>query len=98
MRQFQGGRLVDQGTYRSFSPSMLDRPWQIDDMDLIKLLGEAERELGRLDMFSDYVPNVDLYIRMRVIKEATQSSRIEGTRTNGLSSSWSGSRRPPAAV
>ncbi|WP_295444346.1 Fic family protein [uncultured Thiodictyon sp.] len=82
MNKFQSGRLVDQRTYRSFSPTPLDRPWQIDDMGLIQLLGEAERELGRLDMFSDYVPNVDLYIRMHVIKEATQSSRIEGTRTN----------------
>jgi len=82
MKQFQSGRLVDQGTYRSFSPTPLDRPWHIDDMGLIQLLGEAERELGRLDMFSEYVPNVDLYIRMHVIKEATKSSRIEGTRTN----------------
>ena len=82
MRQFQSGRLVDQGTYRSFSPSPLDRPWQIDDMGLIQLLGEAERELGRLDMFSDHVPNLDFYIRMHVFKEATLSSRIEGTRTN----------------
>ena len=82
MRQFNAGRLVDQGTYRSFTPSPLDRPWQIEDMALIRLLGEAERELGRLDMFSGYVPNIDLFIRMHVLKEATQSSRIEGTRTN----------------
>jgi Fic family protein len=51
-------------------------------MELIQLLGQADRELGRLDMYSDYIPNIDLFIRMHVLKEATQSSKIEGTQTN----------------
>ncbi len=51
-------------------------------MDLIQLLGQADRELGRLDMYSDYIPNIDLFISMHVLKEATQSSKIEGTQTN----------------
>jgi len=51
-------------------------------MELVQLLGQADRELGRLDMYSDYIPNIDLFIRMHVLKEATQSSKIEGTQTN----------------
>ena len=51
-------------------------------MELLHLLGQADRELGRLDMFSDYIPNIDLFIQMHVLKEATQSSKIEGTQTN----------------
>ena len=46
------------------------------------MLGRADRELGRLDMFSQYIPNIDLFIRLHVLKEATQSNKIEGTKTN----------------
>lgn len=39
-------------------------------------------QVGRLDMYSEYIPNIDLFISMHVAKEATQSSKIEGTQTN----------------
>lgn len=44
-------------------------------------LGKADRHLGRFDMFSEYVPNLDLFIQMHVAKEPTKSSRIEDSRT-----------------
>jgi len=82
MKKFQAGRYIQQGHYKSFQPNLINRAWTIDDMGLIQLLGKADRELGRLDMYSDYVPNLTLFIQMHVLKEATQSSKIEGTRTN----------------
>lgn len=82
MKKFQAGRLLNQGFFRSFQPNPINRAWQIDDMTLIQLLGQADRELGRLDMYSDYISNIDLFISMHVLKEATQSSKIEGTQTN----------------
>ena len=82
MNDFKAGSPVAQGGYASFQPTVLTRPWRLDDMGLIDLLGQADRELGRLDMFSEHIPDVDLFIRMHVIKEATQSTRIEGTQTN----------------
>lgn len=81
MKDFQSGRLVQQAHYKSFQPSPINRKWSIDNMELIQLLGQADRELGRLDMYSEYIPNIDLFIRMHVLKEASQSSRIEGTQT-----------------
>ncbi len=82
MKHFQSGRYVQQAHYKSFQPNPINRAWVVDDMALLQLLGQADRELGRLDMYSEYIPNIDLFIRMHVLKEATQSSRIEGTQTN----------------
>jgi len=82
MKSFQSGRYIQQGHYKSFQPNQINRAWLLDNMELIQLLGQADRELGRLDMYSDYIPNIDLFIRMHVLKEATQSSKIEGTQTN----------------
>ena len=82
MKSFQSGRYEQQAHYKSFQPNPIHRAWTVQDMALLKLLGEADRELGKLDMYSGYVPNIDLFIQMHVLKEATQSSRIEGTQTN----------------
>ncbi len=49
-------------------------------MEIIQMLSKADRQLGRLDMYSEYV-NIDLFIQMHLVKEATQSSKIEGTQT-----------------
>lgn len=82
MKEFKAGTYVNQGYYKSFQPNPINREWQIEDMELVSLLSKADRQLGRLDMYSEYVPNIDLFISMHVLKEATQSSKIEGTQTN----------------
>lgn len=81
MKQFISGQEVNQGYYKSFQPNLINREWIIDNMDILQLLSKADRHLGRLDMYSEYV-NIDLFISMHIAKEATQSSKIEGTQTN----------------
>lgn len=82
MKSFHAGRYIVQGGYSSFHPQPVNRAWHLDDMEIVHLLSRADREVGRLDMYSEYVPDIDMFIRMHVIKEATQSTRIEGTNTN----------------
>ena len=82
MEKFEAGKYINQGSYKSFQPSEINRKWNIQDMELLDLLGKANRNLGRLDMYSEYVPNIELFISMHKVKEATQSSKIEGTKTN----------------
>ncbi len=82
MKDFTAGTYVSQGYYKSFQPSLINRQWHLDNMEVIQLLSKADRDLGRLDMYSNYIPNIDLFISMLVLKEATQSSKIEGTQTN----------------
>lgn len=81
MNKHQSGKYISQVYYKSFEPSFINKNWQLDDMDVIQLLSKADRHLGRLDMYSEYV-NIELFIRMHIAKEATQSSKIEGTQTN----------------
>jgi Fic family protein len=82
MKQYKSGQYISQGYYKSFQPTLINKQLHVDNMEVLQLLSQADRELGRLDMYSKYIPNIDLFIRMHVLKEATQSSRIEGTQTN----------------
>lgn len=81
MDKFKSGSYIDQGYYKAFEPTSINRRWKISNPELLEFLGIADRQLGRLDMFSEYVPNIELFIRMHVTKEAVDSSKIEGTRT-----------------
>ncbi len=82
MQNFKSGTYINQGHYKSFQPELINKKWLLEDMELIQLLSKADRQLGRLDMYSEHIPDIDLFISMHVLKEATQSSKIEGTQTN----------------
>lgn len=82
MQNFKSGQYINQGYYKSFQPEFISKEWLLSDMVLLNLLSNADRHLGRLDMYSNHIPDIDLFISMHILKEATQSSRIEGTQTN----------------
>src|SRR3989339_567627 len=82
IKDFKAGYNAQQQGYKSFIPEPINREWIISDPQTNILLEKANRKLGELNAFSLYVPDVDIFILMHIAKEATSSSRIEGTRTN----------------
>ncbi|MEQ1661761.1 MAG: Fic family protein [Thiobacillus sp.] len=79
---YQSGAYENRYEYQAFLPEPVCHEWVIADPELSDLLGRADRALGELNAFSQLIPDIDFFIRMHVAKEATQSSRIEGTQTN----------------
>ena len=79
--KFKSGKYRQQYQYKSFLPAKINHAWNWDDPRINVMLEKATKALGELNAFTLIVPDVDLFIRMHVIKEANTSSRIEGTRT-----------------
>ena len=82
LKDFKSGTYTQRGQYRNFTPSPVNHTWVWSNPKINTLLEDANHKLGALDAFSRQLPNVDYFIRMHVIKEATTSSRIEGTKTS----------------
>ncbi|MBC7936016.1 MAG: Fic family protein [Rhizobacter sp.] len=83
IKKFKAGKLLSQSTgYKSFMPEIINQTYTWEEAGINILLEKATLQLGALNSFSQFVPDIDLFIRMHVVKEATESSRIEGTQTN----------------
>jgi len=80
--KFKSGIYLQQDNYKSFLPTKINEDFEYDDMLINKLLAEAERELSKLNTYAKLLPNIDLYIKMHVLVEASKSSKIEGTKTS----------------
>ncbi|TAF43024.1 MAG: Fic family protein [Sphingobacteriales bacterium] len=79
---FIAGKLVQRLQYKSFEPTLIHTQWHLDSDAVTLLLSQADQKLGELNAFSQLIPDVDFFIKMHVLKEGTESSRIEGTQTN----------------
>lgn len=82
LKNFKSGIYKQQFKYKSFSPNPININWEINDQSVNFLLSKATLLLGELNAFSQLITDVDYFIKMHVNKEATTSSRIEGTQTN----------------
>jgi len=80
--EFVSGSYRQNLEYNSFVPSKIHHEWIISDPEITSLLSKANRTIGELNAYSQIIPDVDFFIEMHILKEATTSSRIEGTKTN----------------
>ena len=80
----RAGTFITQPSgYKSFLPKPLPPEDSICfDGELISLLSEADRQLGRLDGITQTLPDPDIFVAMYVQKEALLSSQIEGTQAS----------------
>ncbi len=82
LSKFKSGQWERQYEYQSFLPNVIDSDWNIDNNEVLELLSKADRKIGELNAFGTLIPDVDFFIKMHITKEATLSSKIEGTQTH----------------
>ncbi|WP_120240912.1 Fic family protein [Marinifilum flexuosum] len=66
--------------YRSVTPSLINRSFEWKDKQINILLERAMLELGELNAFSKFFPNINRYIPLFVAQEAVASNMIEGSK------------------
>ena len=81
MKEFLAGTYILHKGYKPFVPSFIneDIDWKLEELS--SLLQDASLWLGKLNSYADLIPDIDFFIKMYATKEATNSNRIEGTRT-----------------
>ncbi|MFA7290593.1 MAG: Fic family protein [Melioribacteraceae bacterium] len=80
IEDFVAGTKIQQYQYKSFIPERINHSFRWDDPKINVLLSEANRKLGELNAFSLFVSDIDLFIKMLIIKESVSSSRLEGSK------------------
>ena len=82
LENYKAGHYEKGYAYRYFRPTHVNDEWVWKTSQINILLERAAVKLGELNSFARLVPNIDLFIKQHVTKEAVVSSRIEGTQTN----------------
>ncbi len=81
IEDFVSGKSVRCYQYDCFVPEFINHDWTWDSKNLTMQLEQAVKSLAALDACAQFVPDIDLFIRMHIVREASASSRIEGTQT-----------------
>ena len=81
IENFISGRFVKCYQYDCFVPEFINHDWTWDSKNLTMQLEQSVKALAALDACAQFVPDIDLFIRMHIVREASASSRIEGTQT-----------------
>ncbi|MFT4153962.1 Fic family protein [Parafilimonas sp.] len=82
LSNFKAGVFAKTSGYKYFIPEKINMQYKWSDIELTQLCDKATLKLGELNAFASLVSDIDHFIQMHVAKEATVSSKIEGTQTN----------------
>lgn len=76
------GKYIQQaGGYKAFVPEKFPPAnMTFNNPKILKLIGDANLLLGKLDGLTKLLPDIDFFILMYIKKEAAYSSQVEGTR------------------
>ncbi len=81
MKNFIAGRYKQQREYKNFTPSTVNRQFVWENPQISLLIEQAAKFLGEFNAYTELRPDVNLSVPMNIAKEATDSSQIEGTKT-----------------
>lgn len=78
LEDYKSGMYTRVNDVRAFILTRLDYDWEWQDSKLSKLLGEASRQIGEINMYTLLTKEIDKYIKMQLKLEAINSCFIEG--------------------
>ena len=81
IEEFIAGRYAKCYQYDCFVPELINHDWTWESQSLTLAFEKAVKNLSALDSCAQFVPDLNLFIRMHIVREASASSRIEGTNT-----------------
>ncbi|PIU41036.1 MAG: cell filamentation protein Fic [Candidatus Omnitrophica bacterium CG07_land_8_20_14_0_80_42_15] len=91
------GKYIQQKAgYKAFIPEKFPPlELSLNEPKIVKLLANANLQLGKLDGLTKLLPDIDFFIFMYINKEAAYSSQVEGTRANLTDALQAGVERTP---
>ena len=81
IEDFQAGTYAPGFEYKYFVPTKVNCDWEWTSKRITMALDSANSALAALDASAQFVPDMNLFICMHVFREASASSKIEGTHT-----------------
>ncbi len=79
IKDFKAGSYKEGYQYNYFLPEKINHPFTWIDPTINTLLEKASFKLGELNSFSHFVPDIDMFIFMHILKEAVASRQYEVT-------------------
>lgn len=78
LEEYKSGMYTRINDTRAFILTKIEYKWEWQDAGLSKLLAEASRLIGELNMYSLLTPETDTYMKMELKADGVKSCKIEG--------------------